>query len=70
MPATLTVGPAPLTITADPKSKSYGQPNPTFTVTYDGLVNNDLPAALAGTLAFTTVAGGQRRRQLRSHPVG
>ena len=58
LPATLTVGPAPLTITADPKSKSYGQPNPTFTVTYDGLVNHDLPAALAGTLAFSTVAGG------------
>ena len=58
VPATLTVAPAAMTITADATSKSYGQPNPTFTVTYDGLVNGDTPAALAGTLAFTTGAGG------------
>ena len=52
-----TVTPAPLSITTDPKSKIYGQPNPTFTVTYDDLVNGDTPASLAGTLTFTTVAG-------------
>ncbi len=71
MPATLTVGRAPLTITADAKSKAYGQPNPTFTITYADLVNNDNPASLAGTLAFTTVAGGTSGvGHYVSHPSG
>ncbi|MDQ1442945.1 MAG: hypothetical protein QOG97_3173, partial [Acidimicrobiaceae bacterium] len=55
--AALTVLPAPLTVTADAKAKIYGQPNPTFTVTYNRLVNGDTPASLGGTLTFSTAAG-------------
>ena len=44
----LTVNAAPLTITADNQSKTYGQVDPTLTVTYAGLTNGD------------TVRGGQR----------
>ena len=52
----LTVTPAPLTITVDCASKLYGQPNPSFSVSYAGLVNGDTPSALSGVLAFTTSA--------------
>src|SRR5207237_7634103 len=34
----------------------YGQPNPAFSVTYSGFLNNDGPASLGGTLTFTTAA--------------
>jgi len=40
-PGTLTVSKAQLTITADNKSRIYGQPNPDFNVTYQGFVNGD-----------------------------
>ncbi len=43
----LTVTPAPLTITADSKTKAYGAPLPTLTVTYTGLVNGDTPATFS-----------------------
>ncbi len=39
-----TVTPAPLTITADNKSKALGEANPVLTITYSGFVNNDGPA--------------------------
>ena len=35
------VSPAPLTVTADDKSKYYGDANPVFTVTYSGFVNGE-----------------------------
>src|SRR5204863_7804694 len=38
---TLTVGPATLTVTADPKSKVYGAGNPSLTYTITGFVNGD-----------------------------
>src|SRR5205823_1074019 len=47
-PGTLTIAPVPLKITADDKSKVYGAPDPTFTASYTGLVNNDTPAAIKG----------------------
>ncbi len=53
---TLTVTPAPLTVTADAFTRPYGQPNPGFTAAFAGLVNGDTPAALGGTLAFATAA--------------
>jgi hypothetical protein len=53
---TLSVTKASLTITADAKSKTYGDANPTFTVSYAGFVNSDTSASLGGTLAFTTSA--------------
>ncbi len=52
----LTVTPAPLTITAGNASRFFGQPNPAFTVSYHGFVNNDSPAALHGTLTVNTAA--------------
>jgi|GEM_PF-1304548 len=52
----LTVAPAPLTVTADNKSKVYGSPNPAFTASYAGLVNGDTLAALGGTLSLATAA--------------
>src|SRR5207249_2097933 len=39
--------PASLTITADSKTKVYGAPLPTLTVTYGGLVNGDFPLTIA-----------------------
>jgi hypothetical protein len=48
----LNVAAAPLTITADPKSKVYGAANPTFTVAYSGFVNGETSAVLGGTLTF------------------
>jgi len=51
-----TVTRAPLTITADSKSKVYGQPNPDLTVTLSGLVSGDFGASFSGTLTVTTTA--------------
>ncbi|HYF76054.1 MAG TPA: MBG domain-containing protein, partial [Symbiobacteriaceae bacterium] len=53
---TLTVGPAPLTVRADDKSRAYGAANPTFTVTYSGFANGETEAVLGGTLSFSTAA--------------
>jgi hypothetical protein len=49
------ITPAPLTITADSKSKPYGAPLPALTVSYSGLVNGDTPATFnnAGNTAPT-----------------
>jgi hypothetical protein len=66
----LAITPAPLTITADDKSRPTGVANPPFTATYSGLVQgsnnvaswngtvtiNDTPASLGGALAFATPA--------------
>lgn len=54
VPGTLTVTPAALTIKADDKTKVYGAPMPTFTVTATGLINGDTLASLAGAASFTT----------------
>lgn len=53
----LKVNKAPLTITAENKSKIYdGQAHTDFTVTYTGFVKDETAAALAGTLAFEGTA--------------
>lgn len=44
---TLTVTRAPLTIRADNKTIAYGDPAPTYTVTYTGFVNGEGSAALS-----------------------
>ena len=49
--STLTVTPAPLTITVDPKTRVYGQTNPILTGTVSGILNND-PV----TVDYTTTA--------------
>ncbi len=54
---TLTVNPAPLTVTADDKSKVYGQLNPAFTASFSGFVGTDSPGNLSGPLVLSTTAG-------------
>jgi hypothetical protein len=53
---TLTVGKAPLTVTADAKTKLYGAANPTLTATITGFVNSETNAAVSGTAALSTGA--------------
>ena len=57
----LTVTPAPLTITADDKSKVYGAALPTLTASYSGFVNGDTAASLTTrpTLSTTAAVGSQ-----------
>jgi hypothetical protein len=45
-----------LTVTADDKTKAYGDDNPAFTAGYDGFVNGQDETVLDGTLAFATLA--------------
>jgi hypothetical protein len=49
---TLTVTPAPLTVTADNQSMTYGGTVPALTYTYTGLVNGDTSAGFTGDLAI------------------
>ena len=49
---TFTINKAALTVTAEDKSVTYGDAAPTYTVTYDGFVNNETNAVLGGTLAL------------------
>jgi hypothetical protein len=57
VPGLLTVGPAPLTITANNASRAYGAPNPTFNnVTGTGFLNGDTLASLNGTLICSATA--------------
>ncbi|UNY97918.1 hypothetical protein MQE36_12580 [Zhouia spongiae] len=46
-----------LTVTAENKSKIYGETDPAFTVIYDGFVNGDDQTTLGGTLNLSRVAG-------------
>jgi len=53
---TLTVNPAPLTITADNKTKILNAPNPALTPTYSGFVLGQGPGNLTGALTCATTA--------------
>jgi hypothetical protein len=58
--ANLTIDPAPLTVTADARSKTYGAADPALTYTATGFVNGESAAVLTGALgrsAGETVAG-------------
>lgn len=46
----INVNPASLTVTADDKSKDYGESDPALTYSYDGLVNGDTEAVFSGSL--------------------
>ncbi len=48
---TLTVNPAPLTVTASNKGMTYGGTMPALTYTYTGLVNGDSSATFTGSVA-------------------
>ncbi len=52
----LTVTPAPLTITANNKTKVYGAALPTLTASYTGFVNGDTAANLTTAPTLTTTA--------------
>ena len=47
-----TINAAPLTITANDKSKTYGGTDPSFDVSYVGFVNSENASVLAGTAVF------------------
>ena len=51
---TFVVNPATLTITADNKSRQYGQADPQFTVSYSGFMNGDTQSVLLGTLSCSS----------------
>lgn len=53
---TLTVTRAPLTITAQNKTKVYGSANPALTASYSGFVNGDTAASLDTPVGLTTTA--------------
>ncbi|WP_345953997.1 MBG domain-containing protein [Mucilaginibacter sp. PAMB04168] len=53
---TLTINKAPLTITADNKTRTYGVSNPAFTVSYSGFVNSDTQASLSAQPVLGTAA--------------
>ena len=50
----VTVSPRALTITAVGAAKAYGDADPTFSASYDGLADGEGPGVLAGSLTFTT----------------
>jgi hypothetical protein len=53
---TLTIGPATLTVAANPVSRDYGLTNPPLTVSYSGFMNNDTLAVASGAPSVTTSA--------------
>jgi len=53
---TLSIKPAPLLVTAENKSKVYGEANPTLTAAYAGFVNGDTVASLDTPVSLTTLA--------------
>jgi hypothetical protein len=55
-PGTLSLLPAPLTITADSFVRDFGLPNPTLTSTYDGFVLGEDATDLSGSLVLSTGA--------------
>ncbi len=53
---TADITPAPLTITADNKTRLYGTANPMLTASYSGLVSGDTPASLTKPPSLSTSA--------------
>jgi hypothetical protein len=60
---TLTINPAPLTVTAQDATKVLNSPNPSFSANYSGFVLGEGPQVLSGVLSCTTTA-------LLNSPVG
>ena len=54
---TLTVNKAPLTVTADDKTVTYGDPAPTYTASYQGFVNGDDSSKLNGEVVYACAYG-------------
>ncbi|MEO5882819.1 MAG: YDG domain-containing protein, partial [Caldimonas sp.] len=55
-PAPGTIVPAPLTISADDKSRDTTQPNPPLSASYAGFISGETAATLGGILSLTTPA--------------
>jgi hypothetical protein len=55
-PVTITIGKAPLTITADNKTKLLNAPNPALTFSYSSFVNGENQSVLSGTTTCSTTA--------------
>ena len=55
----LTVTKRPLTITANPASRDYGEENPTLTMTYEGFVNDEDESVLSQRPTISTTATKQ-----------
>jgi hypothetical protein len=53
----LTISPVPLTVTADSKTKAYGESDPPFSVSYNGFVQGEDQAVLEGALIVNRVEG-------------
>lgn len=53
---TLTVTPAELTVSVSDASKTYGETNPTFTVSYSGFVNNEDESSLDNAPSVSSAA--------------
>jgi gliding motility-associated-like protein len=53
----LTINKATLTVTADDKTRIYGDPNPPLTITYSGFVNSETVTVLDVLPAASTTAG-------------
>ncbi|KAA1417758.1 hypothetical protein F0U44_15825 [Nocardioides humilatus] len=58
---------APLTLAAEPKSRSYGDANPALTYTVSGYKNGDDASALTGTASLTTTADAMSN--VGSYPI-
>ena len=56
VPGLVTVGPAPLTVTASSGSMTYGGSPPAITAHYSGFVNNDTVSSLTTTASCSTAA--------------
>jgi hypothetical protein len=56
VPGTLSVTPAPLTVTVDNQTKVYGAALPALTVHYSGFINGDTAASLTTAPTITTTA--------------
>ncbi|WP_298949654.1 MBG domain-containing protein [uncultured Polaribacter sp.] len=54
---TFAITPAPLTITAEDKSKVFGEVDPSLTVSYTGFVNAEDQEDLTGALSISRVSG-------------
>ena len=55
-PGTLTITSRPLTVTPNSVSRPYGEPNPAFTCSYEGFVNNETEKVLSELPTVTTSA--------------
>ncbi len=73
MDGNLTITQAVLTVTADDKTREYGQPNPAFTASYDGFKNGEVLATsdVTGSPSLGTTArppARSRAVRTRSRP--